>query len=1024
MLLISCYLISKSDRPPVRQIGESNPFAGVVEEIEDLGGIKLISNPQLNVLKYQLNINIVRLEDLPKMGMLGTSSFVAVKVGQHLLKTQVLQNNQKPEFSCKLNFPVTIPSMNDKIVMKVWDQGVIGMSEEFISNIPENPFIDSRFTINYLQSTGGNLPFTWVNLYGIPPDERQSLFSKLVEKKRHYVEGTDYMGRCLLSINLISHENPYLGYEHLSGCIEPESLKYVLRVDILELQMNIEKDECKIQAKFGGKKAEETKIGKAKNSQAETKGAFRLFSFKGTKGAIPDIKANFPKDLNQVPDIFLNVLQNGLRGWSRIGYVRIPVTLKNIESNRPTWYDVQNPHNHESRDPIGILLADVRLLKGPETEAPRATAKHQNDVAIKFFAFVFGCFELDPEVLSDNIHARVEVFFNNLGPKFSESGEDSSGFSATSSALTRNPVFCKGQGLVCYGETKVIGSVEYAPNIRIVVRNMKKGGIFSSEYIIGSTSIHPTEKNYVHSLKNDSDLDPDNIASPKFITIRKDGKITGKLLAYLAYSEGVTDKVTIDRFRRAMFVNYTNYNLNFACIGLRNLDQENPQPEIELRIPSYGVSLKYIPSTSTEHEKPPAPIFDSKVDTETTPDQITGWKGVLKYDIGHMEGVISNLKSFNPNICLASKIEEIRLPSNPIFLPRAELVIKSTSSSFFWEVLYTSINLVECLDSISSTFIKSYLRDLGIEKFGQDTQAKEKAAKEEGRDVTKITEERTRMFSNSVKGKLLYSNPGDKTKKSTIQVKELPKIIPIIEDESREQIGNSQYEEDGFDNPFGPPLREKSPRKVEKDSRFMNNLGILNSDADRNVDANNIMNVYFEDLEPLNLINKSSSQLTANGYYNGFKIMCESSDKHFEKQQRRMRINEIKGFIKRLKSDPNYSEEKLREYILEIKQIKDEFITEKKFNANRKASKENQFNYGREVIKKPFEEITKLPYSKIPLYSCGKNLTTKFNKFVHAGRFKGGILKGGIRLSKSQRFDEYERGNQLNHRGGIYIFHY
>ena len=73
----------------------------------------------------------------------------------------MVEGSQKPKFSTRLKYPVTFPLLNDKIVMKTWHNGGY-LPDIFIANIPENPFVDGWFNINYLQSTGGNLPFTWV----------------------------------------------------------------------------------------------------------------------------------------------------------------------------------------------------------------------------------------------------------------------------------------------------------------------------------------------------------------------------------------------------------------------------------------------------------------------------------------------------------------------------------------------------------------------------------------------------------------------------------------------------------------------------------------------------------------------------------------------------------------------------------------------------------------------------------------------------------------------------------------------
>ena len=109
-----------------------------------------------------------------------------------------------------MKYPVQFPLLNDKIVMKCWHKSRF-LSDILIANIPENPFVDGWFNINFLQSTGGNLPFTWINMYGIPPDERPSLFNKMISNKTRFMEGTIFMGRCLLSMNLIPHEKPEKG---------------------------------------------------------------------------------------------------------------------------------------------------------------------------------------------------------------------------------------------------------------------------------------------------------------------------------------------------------------------------------------------------------------------------------------------------------------------------------------------------------------------------------------------------------------------------------------------------------------------------------------------------------------------------------------------------------------------------------------------------------------------------------------------------------------------------------------------
>ena len=132
----------------------------------------VVGKPQTNSRKYQLNINIVRMEDVGLVGTGSVNPFIAVKVGNNLLKTPTISNSQKPEFNCRLKFPVTIPAQNDQIVMKAWDEVKL-MNDNFIANIPESPVLQNFFSLSYLQQDK-HMPFTWINLYSVPRQERQS----------------------------------------------------------------------------------------------------------------------------------------------------------------------------------------------------------------------------------------------------------------------------------------------------------------------------------------------------------------------------------------------------------------------------------------------------------------------------------------------------------------------------------------------------------------------------------------------------------------------------------------------------------------------------------------------------------------------------------------------------------------------------------------------------------------------------------------------------------------------------------
>lgn len=224
-LLVSCHIIGAKDNPPVHSLNEATkdpdvddddlPFEELSPEEQKarrdrMRNYSTVDSPKLMRKTYQLHINISKSEDLPKMGLGGTNPFISCRVGNVVLKTNSLDGNQKPKFSMRLRYPVSFPLQNDKIVMKCWHRRPM-LSDVFIANIPENPFVDGWFNINFLQSTGGNLPFTWICMYGIPENDRPSFFEKAFSNKTRFIEGTDYMGRTLLSMNLIPHDKPEKG---------------------------------------------------------------------------------------------------------------------------------------------------------------------------------------------------------------------------------------------------------------------------------------------------------------------------------------------------------------------------------------------------------------------------------------------------------------------------------------------------------------------------------------------------------------------------------------------------------------------------------------------------------------------------------------------------------------------------------------------------------------------------------------------------------------------------------------------
>lgn len=221
--------------------------------------------------------------------------------------------------------------------------------------------------------------------------------------------------------------------ETLNGNVEPESTTYEVRVEAIELNLFTEKKKVWVEVKFGAT-AERTKDVRSKGVSTNEED-FKQFKFSGRKGVVKEIRANYPVDKGQVPDIFLNVYTYNLLKTERIGYYRIKADNSEITHNKPRWYHFKNPTNHSEGQSPGSILADVRLLSGNQINIPRANFKNYDAVKVKFLCFIYGCYELEPDLLSNQVQAGVEIYFSKLTPK------THTNLFLKSEIRTKNPIF-------------------------------------------------------------------------------------------------------------------------------------------------------------------------------------------------------------------------------------------------------------------------------------------------------------------------------------------------------------------------------------------------------------------------------------------------------------------------------------------------------------------------------------------------------------------------------------------------------
>lgn len=234
-LLVDCFVIGAGDKPPVHSANDK-VNQDVADEDEELNidsmspdqlreyqekkkGIIILGKPSIARKSFQLSVYLFKCESLVDFEGSKCNAFISARASGLVQRTKVVPNNSAPMFNQKIMFPCYFPILNDKILLRLWNHESRS-SDEFIANIPEFSLNNDFFNISKLISMGGRMAAKWVNLYGIPPWERNSGFINTFVKKRHPQEGTYFMGRILLSFSLLANEKP-------SYCVAPCNAFYV-----------------------------------------------------------------------------------------------------------------------------------------------------------------------------------------------------------------------------------------------------------------------------------------------------------------------------------------------------------------------------------------------------------------------------------------------------------------------------------------------------------------------------------------------------------------------------------------------------------------------------------------------------------------------------------------------------------------------------------------------------------------------------------------------------------------------------
>lgn len=486
--------------------------------------------------------------------------------------------------------------------------------------------------------------------------------------------------------------------------------------------------------------------------------------------------------MQQVPDIFIHIFTSTFTGQKRVGYVRIPAGDASLTHNFANWYPIRDAqNNYEGRSP-GLILANLRLLQGEATKMPRPQTRYDTEAELNFYAFVYSCTELAPETENNLVKARLEFSFCDLRPnqdnfleekkarelkktsnplidqkalddkpKGQEKGgqpKDGKGekekkkkkhsMIIESDHVTKNPIFGddrKGEFIVA--SAKVTGGFDMAPSLVLNVYNTEKKSLMSNitgifgmkkdnaEYI-GSCYIPPVKCKVIKGSPGElSD------AEPQFYTILgADGRIQGKVLMFIGFSKNLKESMSEADFRKALDLKMKKFKLDFCCVGLRNLDSQCPTPEVTLRIPSYQLMIKFKHSKSQQDSKKDGK--GSEQVTDRGQPVLLGKSLIYNNQEIQNANYVSNLKDYNPNICLTHSITEITLPEKPMLWPRAEVEMRYTNFLRIETEYFTTIDLVECCPNYPKSNIAVMKEKLGMQKKATDTVGDKQESEDQG----------------------------------------------------------------------------------------------------------------------------------------------------------------------------------------------------------------------------------------------------------------------------------------------------
>jgi len=491
--------------------------------------LNVLYPPQIVTQPYQLRIKVFKGEKLKKMDTFGqTDPFVTVEYGVARAETRVIKVTLDPVWNEELFIPVSFPTINNRVIVKLFDWEQAQTNELMGSNI---------FKIEDIKAKKYKDPF-WVNIYGARAEAKVAYYKSMMNNIPE--TATMWKGRVQLSMYLEECANPILGTfpikdaKSVDNASKVKREKYDLRADI-HYAMNLPKNDEKYSIRI--------RWGKIELSSKKINSKNRMIEIYETLTGSDEFPFGSSEGL-EIPDVFIYI-NDGNKDFS---YVRKAYDFFTDVAAKPRCIFFQNDKAcTEKRDDLaGIVKMRLYVCKASENPQQlalygwnRNVEKRPSQTEWRIHLNVYQAKDLMPGDASGLSDPFMESYFYGTEGK------------TTVIKDTVNPIWNERLEFAARFD-----SAEDAPPFMLTLWDEDS---MSNDFL--GSSILTIEK---------SDLNPQMTPPPKWVTIRygKGGQESGQiLLSVCCYSrnELIPRSPYIEPERQKYFI-------NMKILGLRSLE--------------------------------------------------------------------------------------------------------------------------------------------------------------------------------------------------------------------------------------------------------------------------------------------------------------------------------------------------------------------------------------------------------------------------------------------------------------------